>query len=74
MGGSSRSVMIIAASVGVVCIVLGFLIGWFSSPSNTPNDNEAFNIWMDALADGDTGIGKMIQEEMMAENIKENLK
>lgn len=71
--GNSTLIVITALVAATLGITIGVLIGWFSSQAQFP-DSEAYEIWQKALEGEDETVRQMIQEELKAENIRENLR
>ncbi|XP_035677348.1 N-acetylated-alpha-linked acidic dipeptidase 2-like [Branchiostoma floridae] len=70
MGNMSRNrVILISVVVGVLGIVVGVLIGYFSRGS-APSTGE----FADFLSEGDAWVAEALRDEISAENIEENLR
>ncbi|XP_071788904.1 N-acetylated-alpha-linked acidic dipeptidase 2-like [Asterias amurensis] len=66
---SNKTIVFIAAVIAAcVGIALGVIIGWFSSQARMQG------MQSDALKEGDASVGKLLMDEMKADNIKEYLR
>ncbi|XP_071510701.1 N-acetylated-alpha-linked acidic dipeptidase 2-like [Diadema antillarum] len=72
---SNRSLVLLVGVVGLcVGIGVGVLIGWFSSQAQMP-DSPSYSRWLEALHEEDADkITDLLNEEIKAENIRENLR
>ena len=66
---SNKTIVFIAAVIAAcVGIALGVIIGWFSSQARMQG------MQSDVLKEGDASVGKLLMDEMKADNIKEYLR
>ena len=72
---SNKTIAVIAAVVAAcVGIGIGVIIGWFSSQAQFPKPEPCETGWSDALKEEDKTVGKVLMNEMQADNMKEYLR